>query len=153
MVKVECQVKPFRELTLDHLFELLRLRVDVFVVEQHCAYPELDDFDRHIETRHLCGRQGDGPLIAYVRILGPGVRYSEVSFGRFVVKQDWRGQGIGHQLIRAALQQSSAHWPKIGIRISAQDYLQRFYEQYGFSRVSDIYLEDGVPHVEMVKEG
>jgi len=134
------------------LFEVLQLRVDVFVVEQQCAYRELDEYDRHAETKHLCGYDEAGILIAYARLLPPGLRYSEVNLGRFVVRADSRKEGIGHQLLRAALQEISRCWPQTPIRISAQNYLQAFYAQYAFIRVSDVYLEDGIPHVEMLKE-
>jgi ElaA protein len=146
------EAKTFQQLTVDELFDLLKLRVDVFVVEQQCAYRELDDHDRHPETRHLSGHDVVGRLIAYARILPPGLRYPEVNLGRFVVKADSRMQGIGHQLLQTALREVSRSWPGIPIRISAQDYLQAFYAQYGFLRVSEVYLEDGIPHVELLKE-
>lgn len=152
MSNVQWEVKTFQQLTVDQLFDVLQLRVDVFVVEQQCAYPELDHFDRHAETQHLSGRDECGLLIAYARILPPDLRYSEVNLGRFVVKALARGKGVGHQLLRAALDFIHERWPGRAIRISAQEYLQRFYAQYGFSRVSDVYLEDGIPHVEMLKK-
>jgi ElaA protein len=145
------EVKTFQQLKVDELFDVLKLRGDVFVVEQQCAYPELDEYDRHPETRHLSGRNEFGQLIAYARLLPPGLRYSEVNLGRFVVKVDFRKQRVGHQLLQAALKEISGCWPKTTLRISAQDYLQSFYAQYGFVRVSDVFLEDGIPHVEMVK--
>jgi ElaA protein len=146
------EVKTFQPLTVDELFDVLKLRVDVFVVEQACAYPELDEYDRHEETRHISGHDVAGQLIAYARILPPGLRFPEVNLGRFVVKAELRKKGIGHQLLQKALQESSRCWPKTPMRISAQDYLQAFYAQYGFIRVSEVYLEDGIPHVEMLKE-
>lgn len=152
MVKIQWTLSPFQELAVEQLYELLKLRVDVFVVEQECAYRELDEYDRHPETRHLSGRNEVGGLIAYARILPPRLRYPEVNLGRFVVRADSRKQGIGHQLLQAALKEISRCWAETPIRISAQDYLQAFYTQYGFLRVSDVYLEDGIPHVEMMKE-
>ncbi|MEO6202294.1 MAG: GNAT family N-acetyltransferase [Nitrospirales bacterium] len=146
------EVKTFQQLTVDQLFEILQLRVDVFVVEQQCPYRELDEYDRHRETRHLSGCNEGGELIAYARILSPGLRYPEVNLGRFVVKAEFRKLGIGHKLLQTALQEISGCWSKTPIRISAQEYLQAFYAQYGFIRVSEMYLEDGIPHVEMVKE-
>ena len=146
------EVKTFQQLTVDELFDGLKLRVDVFVVEQQCAYPDLDEYDRHPETRHLSGRNEVGQLIAYARLLPTGLRYPEVNVGRFVVKADSRKQGIGHQLLQTALQEVSRCWPKTSMKISAQDYLQAFYAQYGFIRVSEVFLEDGIPHVEMRKE-
>ncbi len=152
MSRIEWKTEKFHQLSLDQLFDFLQLRVDVFVVEQQCAYRELDDLDRHVETRHLSGRNNGGQLITYARILPPGLRYPEVNLGRFVVKAGSRKQGIDHQLLQTALQEISHCWPKTPMRISAQDYLQAFYAQYGFIRVSDVFLEDGIPHVEMVKE-
>ena len=152
MLNMKWDVKLFHELAASQLFDVLQLRVDVFVVEQQCAYPDLDEYDRHVETRHLSGSNDAGKLIAYARILPPGSRCPDVNLGRFVVWKDVRGQGVGHQLLREALKEIQTSWPERAIRISAQDYLQKFYEQYGFMRVSDVYLEDGIPHVEMVKE-
>jgi ElaA protein len=152
MNNIQWDIKTFQKLELEQLFDLLKLRVDVFVVEQACAYPELDDHDRYLETRHLSGRNEFDQLIAYARLLPPGLRFPEVNLGRFVVKAELRKKGIGHQLLQTALKEISGYWPKTSIRISAQDYLQTFYEQYGFIRISDVYLEDGIPHVEMVKE-
>ncbi|MDA0738023.1 MAG: GNAT family N-acetyltransferase [Nitrospirae bacterium] len=149
---MQWQVSTFQQLALDQLFDFLQLRVSVFVVEQQCAYPELDEYDRHIETKHLSGHDEAGQLMAYARICPPGLRFSEASVGRFVVKKEARRQGIGHQLLRVALNEIQSCWSEQSIRISAQDYLQKFYEQYGFVRVSDVYLEDGVPHVEMVRK-
>lgn len=152
MANIQWSIHAFKELTVEQFFDVLKLRVDVFVVEQQCAYPELDEYDRHPDTKHLSGRNEVGQLIGYSRLLSPGVRYSEVNLGRFVVKVEWRKQGVGHQLLRQAIQEISRYWPGHAMRISAQDYLQAFYEQYGFVRVSDLYLEDGIPHVEMLKE-
>ncbi len=152
MNKLKYAERTFSQLSALALFDILKLRVDVFVVEQQCAYPELDEYDRHSETRHLSGRNDVGELIAYVRLLPPGLRYPEANLGRFVVRADSRKQGIAHQLMEKSLQEISSFWPKNSIRISAQEYLQRFYSQYGFIRVSDMYLEDGISHVEMVKE-
>lgn len=151
MVNLHWEVKTFQQLTVDELFEVLQLRVDVFVVEQQCSYPELDHFDRHAETQHLSGRNECGQLLTYARILPPGLKYPEVSIGRFVVKADARGKGVGHRLLRAALELIQECWPGSAMRISAQEYLQRFYAQHGFTRVSDVYLEDGIPHVELLR--
>lgn len=152
MNDIQWNITTFQKLESDQLYDLLKLRVEVFVVEQQCAYPELDEYDRHPETRHISGHNEGGELIAYVRILPPGLRYSEVNLGRFVVKADFRQQGIGHQLLQTALQEISTCWSQTPVRISAQTYLQTFYAQYGFVRISDGYLEDGIPHVEMVKK-
>ena len=151
MYNLQWDVKSFQELSVSQFFDVLQLRLNVFVVEQQCAYPELDEHDRHAETRHLAGRDVSEQVIAYARILPAGLDFPEVSLGRFVVRKDARGQGIGHQLLSVALKEIQSSWPGHAIRISAQDYLEKFYGQYGFARVSDVYLEDGIPHVEMVK--
>lgn len=152
MLSILWEVKTFHQLEVDQLFDVLQLRVDVFVVEQQCAYPEIDDYDRHAETKHLSGCDESGQLIAYARLLPPGLRYLEVNLGRFVVKNVARKQGVGHQLLQEALKEIQNTWSDSAIKISAQDYLQMFYEQYGFERVSDVYLEDGIPHIEMIKK-
>ena len=145
------EVKTFPQLSSNQLFDLLQLRVDVFVVEQQCAYPEIDAYDRHPEVSHLSGRNEIGHLMAYARLLPPGLRYPEANIGRFVVRKDLRKMGIGHQLLQEALQKISQFGPQTSIKISAQEYLQPFYSQYGFVRASEVYMEDGIPHVEMVK--
>ena len=152
MNDIQWTIKTFQELKSEQFFDLLKLRIDVFVVEQHCAYQELDEYDRHSETRHLSGRSEVGELIAYARIIPPKLCYPEVNLGRFVVKADFRRQGIGHQLLQKALQEISHRWPEVPIKMSAQSHLHRFYAQYGFIQVSDGYLEDGIPHVDMVKD-
>lgn len=152
MTIIHWEVKKFQELTGNQLFDLLQLRVDVFVVEQQCAYPELDVYDRHAETRHLSGRDERGQLIAYARILPPGLIFTESSLGRLVVKGDARGKGIGHELLSTALDFIQKEWPGNAVRIHAQEYLQQFYARYDFTRISDVYLDDGIPHVEMRRE-
>jgi ElaA protein len=152
MLDMHWEVKTFPQLETERLFDVLELRVNVFVVEQQCAYPELDAYDRHADTRHLSGTDAMGQLMAYARILPPGLRYPEVSLGRFVVRREARGKGLGHQLMCEALKEVQKSWPEGAVRISAQAYLQNFYEQYGFLRLSDVYLEDGVPHIEMVRK-
>ena len=152
MSLLKWKTRTFSQFSNDRLFEVLKLRVDVFVVEQQCSYQELDEHDQHPEVRHLSGYDASGQLIAYSRLLPPGLRYPESNFGRFVVRADSRRQGIGHQLMKETLQGIFSCWGNISIKISAQDYVQVFYSQYGFIRVSDVYLEDEIPHVEMVKE-
>ncbi len=145
------QVPGFHDLTTCQLYELLQVRVNVFVVEQQCAYPELDAYDHHAEVKHLLGHDEAGLLVAYARLLPAGLSFSEVSIGRFVVRENARGHGVGHQLLQKALLEAQRLWPDKPIRIAAQDYLQRFYEQYGFLRTSDVFLDHGVSHIEMLK--
>lgn len=145
------QVCRFDELAPGQLYELLKLRVDVFVVEQACAYPELDGKDLLADTRHLFGRAKDGGLAAYARILAPGVRFSDISFGRVVVAPLYRNNGLGHILVKQILAAAGRIWPGRGITISAQTYLTAFYRSHGFVPVSDPYLEDDIAHIDMTR--
>lgn len=148
---IEWQVCRFDELAPTQLYEILKLRVDVFVVEQACAYPELDGKDLLTDTRHLFGRATDGVLAAYARILAPGVRFSDISFGRVAVAPVYRKSGLGHLLVKQILAAAGRIWPGKGITISAQTYLTAFYRSHGFVPVSDPYLEDDIPHIDMTR--
>ncbi|MGB0910308.1 MAG: GNAT family N-acetyltransferase [Nitrospirales bacterium] len=152
MLNLVWKIQTYSNFSLDQLFDVLQLRVNIFVVEQQCAYPELDECDRHAETRHLSGYDENGSLVAYARLLPAGISFSEVSVGRLVVRTDVRGQGVGHQLLQKTLDEAQKVWPGHVIRMAAQEYLESFYEHYGFRRVSDIFLDHGVPHVEMLKK-
>ncbi|NKB81246.1 MAG: GNAT family N-acetyltransferase [Nitrospirales bacterium] len=151
MVAITWDVRRFQELTVDQLFQTMQLRVNVFVVEQACAYPELDAYDRHVEVRHLLGCDACGQVLAYARILPAGLCYPEVGLGRLVVSAQARGCGMGHQLVQRALYEIATCWPGSMVKIAAQVYLQGFYEQHGFTPVSDPYLEDGISHMDMLK--
>ncbi len=152
MGSIQWEIKKFSELTATELYELLRLRVDVFVVEQTCPYPELDGKDLHIQTLHVAVRMADGNLAAYLRILAPGVSYPGVSLGRVVTAKAFRGRGFGHVLIEKAMELARENWPGIPLQIGAQEYLKRFYQSHGFEVTSNIYLEDGIPHIDMVRK-
>ncbi len=148
---IEWQVCCFEKLTPEVLYELLRLRVDVFVVEQACAYPELDGKDLLPDTRHIIGRVHHGGLAAYARILAPGVRFYDISFGRVVVAPLYRKKGLGHLLMEQILAAAGQFWPGRNITISAQTYLTAFYRSHGFVPVSAAYPEDGIDHIDMAK--
>jgi len=148
---MQWQVLTFSELDTQTLYTLLQLRVDVFVVEQNCPYPELDDKDLHPETRHILLKKGD-KVIAYSRILAPNVSF--VGFpgiGRVCVSQTARRLGLGKILVEKTLAETAALWPHTDIHISAQCYLQRFYQELGFNAASEPYLEDDIPHLKMIK--
>ncbi|MCK5695873.1 MAG: GNAT family N-acetyltransferase [Desulfobacula sp.] len=121
------------------------------MVEQNCPYPAIDDKDRHPETLHLSGKVKDGKLSAYLRILPPGLSFKEVSIGRVVVAKENRGQGISDKLLKIALDQINFTWPSENIRIGAQVYLKKFYKSHGFETISKSYLEDGIPHIDMIR--
>lgn len=144
---MEWHAKAFGELTLEELYEILQLRVDVFVVEQRCPYPELDGKDR--AALHLFARDEQG-IQAYLRILPPGVSFPEASLGRVVTRA--RGQGLGAQLLDRGLQAAEAWLGASPIRIEAQTYAKGFYAKFGFRQVSQEFLEDGIPHIQMLRE-
>jgi ElaA protein len=140
----------FTELSLEQLYGLLQLRVDVFVVEQNCPYPELDGKDKHPQTRHLLGVNEHGDIEAYSRVLAPDISYPQASIGRVAVAKSARGQGVANQLMLSAIAIAKRHWPTDNIQIGAQDYLRHFYQQLGFIVNSDVYLEDGIEHLDML---
>ena len=140
----------FEDLGVDGVYDMLALRAKVFILEQG-PYLDPDGADRH--GWHLLGRDESGALLAYLRLLDPGVKFAEPSIGRVVVDASLRGQGIGHDLVHEGIARCAALWPDRAIRISAQAHLQGFYRSHGFETVSDQYLDDGIPHVDMRRSG
>jgi ElaA protein len=138
----------FGELGVDNLYDALALRCRVFVLEQG-PYLDPDGIDRH--AWHLLGRDADGVLQAYLRVVDPGAKYAEPSIGRVITSPEARGTGLGRVLVAEGVARCAAAWPGQAIRISAQSHLAGFYGSYGFARCSDDYLEDGIPHCEMLK--
>lgn len=135
------EIKHFSELSNTELYEILKLRNEVFVVEQKCYYQDCDGHD--LDAHHLLCY--DDELIGYLRILKSGVTYDEASIGRVVVKRSHRSHKIGQKIMQAAIE-----YLEPPIRISAQAYLLSFYQSLGFKQVSEMYLEDDIPHVEML---
>lgn len=142
---------PFSGLTTTQLYQLLKLRVDVFVVEQTCPYPELDDKDHMSGVHHLLGYQ-DKKLVACARLIPPGISYPGSSIGRIATHSCVRGEGTGHQLLSNAIELCSNLWPDTPIEIGAQARLEGFYRQHGFVQTSKPYLEDGISHIDMKRE-
>jgi len=138
----------FGELGVDNLYDALALRCRVFILEQG-AYLDPDGVDR--QSWHLLGRDEADTLQAYLRVVDPGVKYSEPSIGRVITSPEARGKGIGRKLFAEGVGRCEAAWPGQGIRIGAQAHLERLYASYGFVRVGEPYLEDNIPHLEMVK--
>ena len=143
---MDWQWRRFADLGVDNLYDALQLRCRVFVLEQG-AFLDPDGIDRH--AWHLLGRDASGALVGYLRVVDPGVKYSEPSIGRVVTAPDVRGSGLGRMLMAAAIAGCERLWPGRGIRISAQLHLERFYNGFGFARVGDSYGEDKIPHIQM----
>jgi ElaA protein len=141
-------LKPFAELTPKELYHILQLRNEVFIVEQNCPYQDLDNKD--LKSWHLMGIEEDR-LLAYSRLLAPGISYSESSIGRIVSSPSVRKTGMGKKLIRESIEQIKNLFKTDMIRIGAQFYLKAFYESFGFIQDGDIYLEDNIPHIIMLR--
>jgi ElaA protein len=142
-------VKTFDELTTEELYQILRLRSEVFVVEQDCVYQDVDNKDQ--KALHIIGKKGD-EIVAYTRIFKPGDYFENVSIGRVVVNQDQRKYGLGKQIMHASLTAINERFPDSPIEISAQSYLLKFYTDLGFNAFGEEYLEDGIPHMRMLKK-
>ena len=138
----------FADLGVDNLYDALALRCQVFIVEQE-PYLDPDGVDRH--CWHLLGRGAQGSLRAYLRLVDPGVKYTEPSMGRVVIASETRGTGAGHTLVGEGLRHCQVVWPGQGVRISAQAHLQRFYTAHGFVAVGQPYDEDNIPHIQMLR--
>ena len=141
-------LKKFEELTVDDLYAILRLRNEVFVVEQQCVYMDTDNKDQ--QALHFMGWDND-ELVAYTRIIPPGIFYPESSIGRVVTAPSARGRGMGKELMEQTLQQISNRYGNTPVRIGAQLYLKDFYSSLGFQQTSEPYLEDGIEHIEMIR--
>jgi len=139
--------KTFPELSNHELYSILRLRAEVFVVEQDCVYQDVDGRDQ--DAWHLLGFAGDD-LAAYTRILKPGAQHNEAAVGRVVTSPNYRGKKLGKQIFAASILEAQRLFPKQPLRIMAQCYLIKFYEAFGFEVEGDEFLEDGIPHVEML---
>ncbi|WP_010287531.1 GNAT family N-acetyltransferase [Kurthia massiliensis] len=142
-------LKPFDALTTKELYAILYERTNVFVVEQNCPYLEVDGKD---EASYHLFKEEDGVIVAYLRILPPGVSYEQASLGRVLVKQTHRGQGIAQQLVQKGIDFVHASLGEKTIKIQAQAYLCDFYGSFGFEAISDVYLEDDIPHIDMLLE-
>ncbi|MCC3160797.1 GNAT family N-acetyltransferase [Hymenobacter sp. 15J16-1T3B] len=141
--------KPFAALTTAELYALLQLRSEVFVVEQQCAFQDIDGQDQ--AAYHLLGLTAAGELAAYARLFGPGLSYEQVSIGRVVAAPRLRRHGFGRQLMQHAIEECARLFGAQPIKIGAQLYLQAFYESFGFRQQGEGYLEDGIPHIYMLR--
>ncbi|KZN37798.1 GNAT family N-acetyltransferase [Pseudoalteromonas luteoviolacea] len=143
---LEAVVRTFHELSHDEIFMMFKARVDIFVVEQACAYPEIDDIDRDLNTRHILFFE-QGQLKAYARCYPKDGAI--VAIGRVLITSESRGSGMGYTLMNAALACAKQQFPDSRVQIAAQSYLQPFYNKLGFEPISDVYLEDGIEHIDM----
>jgi len=145
---LQWQWSSFDELDTRTLYELLQLRCRVFILEQG---PYLDPDGADLQSHHLCGRDQQGRMVAYLRVVHPGVKYDEPSIGRVVVHGDSRGTGAGRALIGEGVRRCLLLFPGQGIRISAQLHLEKLYRGFGFETVGEPYAEDDIPHVQMFR--
>lgn len=141
------KLKTFDQLTNSELYNIIKERTNIFVVEQNCPYPELDDLDQ--ASYHLFCEK-DNEVTAYCRIIPKGVKYREVSIGRVIITKEYRRTGTGSILMRKAIDFVEKEMSESKIRIQAQDHLRAFYGGFGFKVMSEVYLEDGIPHVDMI---
>ena len=149
---LQWQCTSFQELSNVQLHQIYQARNAVFILEQDCPYQDIDGKDIH--SHHLIAwdqNSGETPLVAaYLRIVPAGISFAEASLGRVLTTQDWRGSGVGKQLIANGIAALHQRYPQAAIRIGAQAYLEQFYGSFGFQTVSDMYLEDDIPHLEML---
>lgn len=148
MEKIDWSLKKFHELSALEVYEILKLRSEVFVVEQNCVFLDMDDKDQL--AHHLQGRI-NGQLAAVVRILPPGLAYEEPSIGRVVSSPLFRRKGVGIELMKKAIEETMNLYGQVAIKIGAQLYLKKFYESFGFIQCSETYLEDDIPHIKMIR--
>ncbi|WP_053976553.1 GNAT family N-acetyltransferase [Mangrovimonas xylaniphaga] len=141
-------IKYFSELTVPELYDLLRLRSEVFVVEQDCVYQDVDNKDQ--KALHVLGYEGD-TLVAYTRLFKPGDYFEQASIGRVVVVANRRKHKYGYQIMENSFEAISEYFNEKTIKISAQCYLQQFYNNLGFKEIGESYLEDGIPHIAMLR--
>jgi len=141
-------IKKFNELSLEELYDMIALRIEVFVIEQNCPYQDLDGKDKL--SFHLLGKDIEGNIVATLRILPKDVSYPEVSIGRVVTAEKIRNWKKGHELMKNAMNFITQTYPNQNVRLSAQTHLVKYYEKHAFDTTGKTYLEDGIPHSEML---
>ncbi|MFT3704890.1 MAG: GNAT family N-acetyltransferase [Agriterribacter sp.] len=147
-MQLQWTLTPFDQLSVYQLYKIMQLRMAVFVVEQHCNFQDADDKDQH--AWHLCAWDSSNALVAYTRILPPGISYTEASIGRVLNAPSIRGKNIGKALMTKSIEAAYQLFGKGPIKIGAQLYLKKFYESFGFATCSEIYLEDEIEHIKML---
>ena len=144
---IDIKVKSFDMLSAQELYKMLQLRSEVFVVEQDCVYQDIDDKDQ--KALHIIGYKAEA-IVAYTRVFKPGDYFNEASIGRVVVQENERQHKYGYDIMNASIAAIKTHFNTDDIKISAQTYLKRFYNRLQFFEVGEEYLEDGIPHVQML---
>ena len=147
-MKFEHQVKSFQELSLEEFHDIVALRIQIFIIEQNCPYQEVDGKDKF--AHHLFFKNEMDEIIAVTRILPQGISYEEVAIGRVVVHEEYRGTGLGNQLMADSMNFVRDKYGDVPVRLSAQKHLENYYGNHGFKSTGKEYLEDGIPHVEML---
>lgn len=145
-MELKWKIKPFEALTINELYDVLKLRSEIFVVEQNCVYLDIDGKDK--KALHLIGEY-DSRIVAYARLFDAGISFDNASIGRVVVDANYRDRKWGHYLMKEAIAAIKSNFEKDKITIGAQLYLKKFYESHGFVQTSEMYLEDDIPHIEM----
>jgi ElaA protein len=148
VASLQWQLTCLHDLSVQQLYAVLQLRTEVFVVEQNCVFQDMDGADD--KAMHLLGTQAD-KLVAYARCFHAGIQFREASIGRVITHASLRGTGAGHALMRQAMGSMQTLWGVQPIRIGAQAHLEKFYQQHGFAAASAPYIEDGIPHIEMLR--
>ena len=148
-MSIQWKIKPFKALSVSEMYSFLQLRSQAFVVEQNCVYQDIDGKD--YKALHLMGEY-DGKIVAYCRLFKSGDYFQEASIGRVVIDANYRDKKWGHEMMKQAIAGIETHFKETKIIISAQLYLQKFYESHGFVQTSEMYLEDDIPHIEMKRE-
>lgn len=146
---IHWKIKAFENLTANELYDILRLRSEIFVVEQNCVYLDPDGKDKL--GLHLFG-EFNGKIVAYSRLFKAGISFDNSSIGRVIIDINFRDRKWGHDLMRESIDGIESHFGESKITIGAQLYLKKFYESHGFVQISEMYLEDDIPHIEMKKE-
>ena len=149
VLNIEWRVIPFKSLNVESLYEIIQLRQEIFIVEQDCPYIDADGVD--LKCIHISGYHNK-KLIAYSRIMPPDINYKEASIGRIITKKEFRGHGIGYQLVSISIDEIYKNYGNHPIRLSGQTYARAFYEKLGFIGEGEEYLEDGIPHISLVKQ-
>lgn len=148
-MELQFKIRAFNELSVSELYQVLRLRESVFIIEQDCIYQDVDNKDQ--KALHVLGAY-DGKIVAYSRVFKPGDYFDYASIGRVVIDKEYRDRKWGYPLMEASIKAVMDYFGESRIEISAQLYLQKFYENNGFYAISETYLEDDIPHIRMQRD-